>query len=205
MDSTYSSRMRIVLSCCLLVAVAALVAPEARGQDTRLLSAPPPPMKFVSRGERTQLSAMRDAKGRTRATIELAEARLSRAEQLTAGQQYDAAAAELGVYQGLIEDALSYLGEIKKNDSKLRDTYKRLELALRFHCARIEAIRRVTPSEYAVHIKVICECARNARTEALNSFYGDTVVREEVSRDDEHSSGSAGLKDNSAPGSAKKQ
>lgn len=205
MDYTLSCRMRIVLSCCLLTGFTVLVAPAARGQESHLLSAPPPPMKFVSRSERTQLSVTRDAKARTRATIELAEARLSRAEQLTAGQQYDAANAELGVYQGLIEDALVFLGEIKKNDNKLRDTYKRLELALRVHCARLEAIRRVTPSDYAVHVKAICECARNARTAALNSFYGDTVVREEVSHGDGQSSGGDAVKDPSSSGSAKKQ
>ena len=186
MNPTQSLRRRIVLGCCLLAVAAAFGVPEARGQDgpTPLISAPAPPMKFVSRGERTQLSATRDAKARTRATIELAETRLARAEQLTAEQKYNAASGELGVYQGLIEDALDYLDDITKNDNKLRDTYKRLELALRTHCMRLEAIRRVTPSEYAVHIKAICECARNARTEALNSFYGDTVVPTQSSHDD---------------------
>jgi hypothetical protein len=178
MNSTHSLRYRIVIGCCLLAVAAAFDAPEARGQDGHMpfISAPAPPMKFVSRNERTQLSATRDAKARARATIELAEVRLARAEQLTAEQKYIAASGELGAYQGLIEDALDYLDDITKNDNKLRDTYKRLELALRTHCMRLEAIRRVTPSEYAVHIKAICECARNARTEALNSFYGDTVV-----------------------------
>jgi hypothetical protein len=202
MNTTHSLRQRIVLGCCLLTVAAAFVAPEARAQDGHLpfLSAPPPPMKFVSRGERTQLSTTRDAKARTRATIELAEARLARAEQLTAEQNYNSASAELGVYQGLIEDALDYLGDITKNDNKLRDTYKRLELALRAHCMRLEAIRRVTPSEYAVHVKAICECARDARTEALNSFYGDTVVPVESLRDEAKAGGEAGEKD-----SAKKQ
>src|SRR3712207_3085623 len=107
MNSTHSLRYRIVLGCCLLAVAAAYEAPEARAQDGHLplISAPAPPMKFVSRGERTQLSSARDAKGRTRATIELAEARLARAEQLTAEQKYIAASGELGAYQGLIEDA----------------------------------------------------------------------------------------------------
>lgn len=202
MNTTHSLRTRIVLGCCLLTVAAAFVAPEARAQDGHLpfISAPAPPMKFVSRGERTQLSAARDAKARTRATIELAESRLARAEQLTAEQNYNAASTELGIYQGLIEDALDHLGDITKNDNKLRDTYKRLELALRAHCMRLEAIRRVTPSEYAVHVKAICECARNARSEALNSFYGDTVVPAASLRDETKGGGDEGAKD-----SAKKQ
>jgi hypothetical protein len=204
MKYTLSCRLLIASSCCLLFTCALFVMPEARGQDMRMpLVSAPPPMKFVPRSARTQLSGARDAKARTRATIELAEARLSHAEELTASQQYDAASAELGVYQGLIDDAIYYLSERKAGKDKMRDTYKRLELALRAHCSRIEAIRRITPSEYAVNIKAICECARNARVEALNGFYGDEVIGE-VSREDEKASGGEAIKD-SAPASVKKQ
>lgn len=167
----------------------------------QLVSSPPPPMRFVSRSERTQLSAARDAKARTRATIELAEARLARAEQLTANQQFSEASTELGMYQGLVENVLQYLND-EQTGKKQRDTYKRLELALRSHCARIEAIRRVTPAEYAVHVKAICECARHARTEVLNAFYGDTVIPGNSPEDEKHSGGSS---ENSASGSVKKQ
>ena len=201
MNPILSCRMRIALSCCSLVALVLFLAPEALGQDNLPLISAPPPMKFVSRDERAQLSAARDAKARTRATIELAEARLSRAEQLTAGQQYEAASAELGVYQGLVEDALAYLGGGEAKNQ--RDIYTRLELALRAHSPRLESIRRVTPSEYAIHVKAICECARNARTEALNAFYGDTVIKD-TSPADAKPSGGESLKD-SANGSAKKQ
>ncbi|MDT5062975.1 MAG: hypothetical protein QOH63_3434 [Acidobacteriota bacterium] len=204
MKSQLSCRMLVVSSCCLLFVFALFVAPEALGQDIRLpLVAAPPPMKFVPRSERTQLSSAHDAKSRTRATIELAEARLSRAEELTASEQFEAASAELGVYQGLIDDAIYYLGATKAGKDKMRDTYKRLELALRAHCSRIEAIRRITPSEFAVNIKAICECTRHARAEALNGFYGDTVLGE-VSREDEKNSGGELPKD-STTGSVKKQ
>lgn len=192
MNNTLSCRRRIVLGCCSLVAVIVFIAPETRGQDYRLplISAPPPPpMKFVSRNERTQLSAARDAKARTRSAIMLAEARLARAEQLTAGQQFEAASAELGVYQGLVDDALAYLGSVGEK-KKSRDIYKHLELSLRAHCSRIEAIRRMTPAEYAVHVKAICELARQARSEALNAFYGDTVVREDTAQEKPSSGGS---------------
>ena len=199
-----SCHMLIVSGCCLLFASALFVAPEARGQDMRMpLVAAPPPMKFVPRNERTQLLSARDAKTRTRAAVELAEIRLSHAEELTASQQYEAASAELGVYQGLVDDAIYYLSELKVGRDKMRDTYKRLELALRSHCSRIEAIRRITPSEYAVNIKAICECTRNARIEALNGFYGDTVIGE-VSREDQKSSVGETPKD-SAPVSVKQQ
>jgi hypothetical protein len=40
-------------------------------------------------------------------------------------------------------------------------------------------MRRITPLEFAVWIKRVEEFARESRTEALNSFYGHTVVRED--------------------------
>src|SRR4051812_28751795 len=127
MNSPISFRIRIALSCLLLLTFA-LFAPHAvRGQDLRTTFAPaPPPMKFVPRSERTQLSSVSDAKAHTRAAVELAEARLARAEQLTAGQQFDAASAELGIYQGLLEDALHFLSDATSGKgNKMRDVYKR--------------------------------------------------------------------------------
>jgi hypothetical protein len=39
-------------------------------------------------------------------------------------------------------------------------------------------MRRDTPLEYAIRMKEIEERAREGRTEALNAFYGQTVMRE---------------------------
>ncbi|HEX8846705.1 MAG TPA: hypothetical protein VF791_18815 [Pyrinomonadaceae bacterium] len=176
MNSPLSCSWRITSGCCLSFAFALLVAFEARAQDVRLpFVSAPPPMKFVPRSERTQLSVVRDAKARTRTTIELAEGRLVRAEQLTTGQQFDAASAELGIYQGLIEEALRYLNEVKTGNNKMRDTYKRLELTLRTHSARLEAIRRTTPTEYKGNINAIADFTCTARTEALNCFFGQVM------------------------------
>ncbi|HVG32399.1 MAG TPA: hypothetical protein VM911_04940, partial [Pyrinomonadaceae bacterium] len=111
-------------------------------------------------------------------TIEMAEARLTRAEQLAAGEQYDAACAELGSYQGLIENFFSFLNDREPRKNKIRDILKRLEISLRAQGSRIEAIRRITPSEHAVNVKAILEFAYRARTEALNSFFGDASATE---------------------------
>lgn len=138
----------------------------------------PPPLKIVTRAERHQLDAAKDEKNRIKLTIELAEAHLANAEHKTAEQQYDAAAAEAGMYWALIEDAFSFMKTIDRENNKKRDLYKRLELSLRAHGPRLSAIRRGTPAEYAIWIKEIEDLARNGRTEALNSFYGHTVLRE---------------------------
>lgn len=178
MNSPLSYRTHTVVSLCSLLALTACLACVAQAQEIPMPSAPPP-MKFVSYPERAQLSSARDFKARTRASIELAEMRLRRAEELTTAMQYDAAASELGCYYGLIEDVMSYLNALPMDKGKLRDLFKRLELTLRAHGTRLEAIRRTTPVEYSVNIKVITDYTRNARTEALNSFYGNTVMREE--------------------------
>ncbi len=164
------------VSLCALMGFLFCFAPAAPGQEKGLQFLPaPPPLKSVSRDERSQLASTHDPKMRMRATLEMADARLARAEQLAGGEQYAAACEQLGSYQGLIEDFMLFLnGNEKKN--KLRDVYKRLEISLRAQGARIEAIRRVTPSEHAVNVKAILEYAYQARTIALNSFFGDALA-----------------------------
>jgi hypothetical protein len=133
---------------------------------------------IITQQERMQLDQARDSKARIRMTIELAAARLTRAEQLTKNASYDDASAEVGSYQALIEDALEFLRGFKRDSGKMRDLCKRLELALRAHAPRLTTMRRVTPLEHAVWIKKVEEFARAARTEVLNTFYGHTVVRD---------------------------
>lgn len=168
-----------VLSCLLLVAfvsVSAVRAQEAHPSPTPLTA--PPPIKLISREERMQIDQADDSKARIRATIELAANRLTRAEQLTKNSNYDAAGAEVGSYEALIQDALTFLSGLKRDSNKTRDLCKRLELALRAHGPRLTTMRRETPLEHAVWIKKVEEFARGARTEVLNTFYGHTVVRE---------------------------
>ena len=168
-------RRRLTLLVVLAAACAAFSSPEARGQELVLPPQPaPPPMIYIPEDARKQLSSARDEKARTRLSLELAEARLARAEQYTEQKQFNAATAELGVYQALFEDALQYLHRSGAGAS--RDLYKRLEQALHKHAARIETIRRTTPSEFSGNILTLLRLVRDLRTEALESFYGNTVL-----------------------------
>jgi hypothetical protein len=88
------------------------------------------------------------------------------------------------MYHALIETALSFLSTFKRDSNKTRDLYKRLELALRAHGPRLTSMRRTTPLEFAVWIKQVEDFARDGRTEALNSFYGHTVVRDKDKSND---------------------
>ncbi len=138
----------------------------------------PPPAKVISQTEREEIDAAKDSKARLRVTLTLAENHLLKAEQETDQHNYEMAARELGTYWALIENALTFLRGMSPDRDKTRDLYKRLELALRAHGPRLTSVRRTTPLEYAVWIKNLEEIARKGRTEALNSFYGNTVLRE---------------------------
>lgn len=138
----------------------------------------PPPLKVIPQEERARLEQTKDQKDRLRLTLDLAVAHLTRAEQLTMQAEFEKAQEEVGMYHALIEDSLAVLGALKRDSGKTRDLYKRLEMALRAHGPRLTSMRRITPLEFAVWIKKVEDFARAGRTEALNSFYGHTVVRE---------------------------
>jgi hypothetical protein len=138
----------------------------------------PPPLVRVPASERAQLRDIRDIKGHTKLSIQLAENHLVKAEQLTVTSDFSGACAELGLYRAIIQEALAFLADLREDSNRSRDNFKRLELALRGHNPRIETIRRTTPHEYAVNIKTLTEFNKDAREQALNAFYGDTVLRE---------------------------
>jgi len=163
----------------ILLLFGALWVPGVYGQEPHVQqTTAPPPLKMITRLERSQLNETKDLKARLKTTIEFAETHLANAEAQTLQRQYDNAAAEAGKYWALIDDAFNSLKPLNHDSNKTRDLYKRLELTLRAHGPRISAMRRSTPAEYAVWLKEIEDFARSGRTEALNSFYGHTVVRD---------------------------
>jgi hypothetical protein len=145
----------------------------------------PPPAKFFAKVDRDRVAAAKDDKARLRTIIEIAETHLTDAETKTSGEEWEAASGSLGKYHALIESSLDFLSAMKPDQNKTRDLYKRLELALRAHGPRLTSIRRMTPLEYAVWIKEIEDFARKGRTQALNSFYGTTVLKDQQSQDNE--------------------
>ena len=136
-------------------------------------------MRFVTHDDRSQLVVAKDAKGRVRLTIELADAHLVRMEQLTSEKNFERAQEALGNYLGLIEDAMHFVGSMPQDKNGTRDLYRRLDIALRAQLPRLAVMRRDTPAEFSVHLKAAEEFVRDARSEALDSFYGHTVLREE--------------------------
>ena len=151
----------------------------AFAQQFRIPQMPaPPPMRFVSRNERTELDAARDPKSRLRATLSLAEGHLQHVEEFTSQKKFDEAAAELGEYLGLIGDMRSFVGTLNRDKNSTRDLYRHFEWDVRLHIPRLAVIRRDTPASYAGNIKDAEEYIKDTRSEALDSFYGHSVLRE---------------------------
>jgi hypothetical protein len=161
-----------------IVLLGALYVPTLSAQPAVQDLVAPPPLKIITHQERSQLEESNDPKARIKATLELAEAHLANLEKHTAAREFDDAATEAGMYWALVENALIFLKKTGSESNRKRDLYKRVELALRAQGPRLNAVRRTTPAEYSVWIKEIETFARKGRTEALNSFYGDTVVRD---------------------------
>ena len=171
----------ILVSAAHLLLLAFVCVPAVNAQDAQPQPTPlpaPPPFKMIVKEERAAIEQSKDSGRRLKLTIEYAGGHLMRAEQHTARENYEAASAEIGMYHALIESALEFLSTFKRDSNKTRDLYKRLELSLRADGPRLTAMRRVTPLEFAVWIKQVEDFARAGRTEALNSFYGHTVVRD---------------------------
>lgn len=138
----------------------------------------PPPMRFVSRSERSQLDAVKDPKSRLRSSIKLAEDRLAKAENLTNQKAYDEASTELGGYLGLIGDLRAYISTFDREKGSTRDLYRHMEMAVRPHIPRLAVMRRSTPASYSPNLKDAEEYIKETRAEALDSFYGHSVLRE---------------------------
>ena len=177
---TREAQRRILISAHVLL-IAFVFIPSVCAQDAQPSPTPlmaPPPFKMIVKEERMQIEQTKDASKRLKLTMEFAAAHLTVAEQHTAQENFEAAQTEVGMYHALIENVRQFMSTFRRDSNKTRDLYKKLELALRSHGPRLTAMRRVTPLEYAVWIKQVEDYAREGRTEALNSFYGHTVVSE---------------------------
>ena len=169
----YWALLKLSLVFCLL-------SLSALAQQPRSPQLPAPPsMRIVSPDERSQLTAARDPKARLRTSIDLAANRLTRTEEFTSAKRFDQASEELGEYLGLLDNVRGYMGSMNRDKGSTRDLYRHLEIALRAHIPRLAVMRRSTPTAYAGNLKAAEEYLRDARSEALDSFYGHSVLRED--------------------------
>jgi hypothetical protein len=140
-----------------------------------------PPLRYVPDDVRRQLDAeARDVKARTKLSLQFAEDRLTRAAAAIDADRFEEATNELGIYEAIVADTIHFVQASGRTGNKLRDTFKRIELALRAQVPRIETLRRGLPAAHAVYAKATIEFVRVQRDQALSAFYDDTVIPEPV-------------------------
>lgn len=165
------------LAAFFLIAFAAILnAPAQTEEEWR--STAPPPLKIISKQERTQLEAVTDIKQRTKLALELMEARLLKAEGFDAREQYDEMFLELGSFHALVNDTIGFLSERNNDSGKILNNFKRIEITLRKYITRLELIRRDLPIKYELYVRKLIRDIRDARTRAVEPLFDDSVLPE---------------------------
>jgi hypothetical protein len=161
----------LLTAFCLLLTVSA--QPETQSFVTA-----PPPLKIISKAEKSQLESVTDIKERTKLALELMEARLVKAESLSASEQYPEMFTELGSFHALVDNAINFLNDKNNNSDKILNNFKRIEISLRKYITRLELIRRNLPIKYELYVRKLVKHIREARTNAVEPLFDDTVVPE---------------------------
>jgi hypothetical protein len=136
----------------------------------------PPPIKIISKAEKSQLDAETDVKRRTKLSLELMDARLANAETRAKQEQYREMFDELGGFHGLMDNTLEFLGNSDTNKGKVLNNFKRVELTLRKYVTRLELVRRDLPIKYELYVRKLVKFVREARSKAVEPLFGETVL-----------------------------
>ncbi len=136
----------------------------------------PPPIRVMSKDERSQLEAKTEIKGRTKLSLELMNARLMRAEQNYAKSEFAEMYNELGGFHALMDNTLEFLFDSGQTRDTVIFNFKRLEIGLRGFAPRLGLIRRELPLKYDPYVKVLIKYIRDARSKAIEPLFGDSVI-----------------------------
>lgn len=152
------------------------LALPVNAQEEQPEDAVPPPVKSLTKEEKSTLEAEKDLKKHTKLAIDLMEARLKKAEELNTQESYNEMFNELGGFHALMDTTLKYLTRNDNQNSKSLDNFKRFEMALRVFTPRIEVIRRELPVSYEYYVRSLLKNVREARAKAVEPLFSNTVV-----------------------------
>ena len=96
----------------------------AQGQDETA----PPPIKMLSKSERTQLGGAVQLKERTALALELIDSRLRSAEKFTTDENYSLMYAELGGFHALMDNTINFLLKARSDEGKQLNSLKKFEI-----------------------------------------------------------------------------
>ncbi|MGI9035195.1 MAG: hypothetical protein ACR2GD_04045 [Pyrinomonadaceae bacterium] len=135
-------------------------------------------MKSIPKDERNRIESEKDMKKRTQLSLDLLETHLAKAEQLTEQNEFQNALNELGNFDGILENVLSFLNSRDNGGNKVDNNFKRLEIGLRKTGPRLEILRREMPFSYGYYVRELQKAVRDARSKALDPLFGNTVIQE---------------------------
>ncbi len=136
----------------------------------------PPPLKIISKQEKSLLDVETNVSDRTKLSLVLMENRLKKAEDFYTRESYVEMSDELGGFSALMDNTLNFL---KKNDNgggKILNNFKRLEINLRRFAPRLELIRRELPMRFESYVRNLIKSVRQARAKAVEPLFDDSVV-----------------------------
>lgn len=169
-------RLRKVFSYFCLFTFVFLLSSVTNAQDDPPDGAPPP-LKVFSKDEQDRLDAKKDLKDRTKLALELMDQRLTAAEKFAGSSDFDPMFRELGGFHALMDESIDHLNGLDTGkNKKVLDNFKRLEIGLRAFSSRIEVIRRDVPISYDNYVVKLIKYVRDARTQATEPLFGNTVL-----------------------------
>ncbi len=175
LENNFSCRQKSIVMCVLLFTFSFCFAVPLFAQEDQQVTAPPP-LKTISKEEKTQLVAQPDVKKHTKLALELMSARLTNAENFNNQQQYTQMFDELGGFHALVDGTLSYLSSHDTDSGKVLNNFKRLEMSLRQFTPRLELIRRDLPIKYEFYVRSLIIYLRKARTKAVEPLFDNSIV-----------------------------
>lgn len=161
----------------ILFALTAIVMPVAAQEIPP--EAEPPPLKVLTKKERSTLEKEKRVKKRTKLALTLMEDRLLRAEDAKDNGDFKEMFTELGRFHAIIDHTLQFLDRKDSDSRKVLFNFKRLEIGLRRLIPRIELIRREVPLKYQYYVRSLVKNVRKARSRAVEPLFDDTVIEEE--------------------------
>ncbi len=169
---------RVIFGLLLLIAAGCLSSPVYAQTESVIddVNAAPPPLKILSKAEKSQLAAVSEIGKRTKLALELMEARLVNAENYSLKEDYREMFNELGGFHAVVDNTLAFLKSNNNDSRKVLSNFKRVELSLRKYITRLELIRRELPIEYESYVRQLTKDMRDARTAAVEPMFDDLVL-----------------------------
>ena len=169
-------RKKCLFSYLLLFTFYFLFSVPSFAQEEQPQMTAPPPLKAISKEEKSQLNGETNVKRHTKLALELMSVRLTSAENFNNQQQYKQMFNELGGFHALVDDTLDYLQSHDTDSGKVLNNFKRLEMSLREFAPRLELIRRDLPLKYELYVRKLIIYMREARTKAVEPLFSNSVV-----------------------------